>query len=153
MQGTSARAAQNRVQEITEITTGLKALAKELGVPIIALSQLSRQVEGRDDKRPQLSDLRESGSIEQDADIVLFIYREDYYLKAVEPDFPLPEETEKQAKYEAWKEKYDPVAGRAELHVAKQRHGATGKVKLKFESRITRFSDHADAEYLPEIRG
>src|SRR6476659_6755504 len=115
-------AGDNRVQEISEISRGLKQLAKELDVPVIGLSQLSRAVEQREDKRPQLSDLRESGSIEQDADIVLFIYREDYYLKAVEPDYPMPDELDKLAKYEAWKEKYDPVAGRAEVIVAKQRH-------------------------------
>jgi len=143
---------QNRVQEISEISRGLKQLAKELDVPVIGLSQLSRAVEQREDKRPQLSDLRESGSIEQDADIVLFIYREDYYLKAVEPDFPLPEEVEKQAKYEAWKEKYDPVAGRAEIIVAKQRHGSTGIVGVRFDGRTTKFSDAADEGYLPELR-
>ena len=144
-------AGDNRVQEISEISRGLKQLAKELDLPVIGLSQLSRAVEQREDKRPQLSDLRESGSIEQDADIVLFIYREDYYLKAVEPDFPLPEETEKQAKYEAWKEKYDPVAGRAELHVAKQRHGSTGIVRVRFDGRTTKFSDAADEGYLPAM--
>jgi len=143
---------QNRVQEISEISRGLKQLAKELDLPVVGLSQLSRAVEQREDKRPQLSDLRESGSIEQDADIVLFIYREDYYLKAVEPDFPMPDEIEKQAKYEAWKQKYDPVAGRAELIVSKQRHGSTGIVRVRFDGRTTRFSDSADEGYLPEMR-
>jgi len=151
LQGTGRGGHENRVNEISEISRGLKTLAKELNVPVIGLSQLSRAVEQREDKRPQLSDLRESGSIEQDADIVLFIYREDYYLKAVEPDFPLPEETEKQAKYEAWKEKYDPVAGRAELHVAKQRHGSTGIVRVRFDGRTTKFSDAADEGYLPAM--
>jgi replicative DNA helicase len=153
LQGTGRSSNENRVQEISEISRGLKTLAKELDVPVIGLSQLSRQVEQREDKRPQLSDLRESGSIEQDADIVLFIYREDYYLKAVEPDFPLPEEVDKQAKYEAWKEKYDPVAGRAEIIVAKQRHGSTGIVRVRFDGRTTKFSDSADEGYLPEARG
>ena len=153
LQGTGRNGAENRVQEISEISRGLKQLAKELDVPVVGLSQLSRQVENREDKRPQLSDLRESGSIEQDADIVLFIYREDYYLKAVEPDFPMPDELDKQAKYEAWKEKYDPVAGRAELIVAKQRHGSTGIVRVRFDGRTTKFSDAADDSYLPESRG
>jgi len=152
LQGTGRNNNDNRVNEISEISRGLKTLAKELDVPVVGLSQLSRAVEQREDKRPQLSDLRESGSIEQDADIVLFIYREDYYLKAVEPDFPLPEEVEKQAKYEAWKEKYDPVAGRAEIIVAKQRHGSTGIVRVRFDGRTTKFSDAADEGYLPEMR-
>ena len=152
LQGTGRSGNDNRVQEISEISRGLKQLAKELELPVLALSQLSRAVEQREDKRPQLSDLRESGSIEQDADIVLFIYREDYYLKAVEPDFPLPEETEKQAKYEAWKEKYDPVAGRAELIVAKQRHGSTGIVRVRFDGRTTKFSDAADEGFTAEAR-
>jgi replicative DNA helicase len=143
---------QNRVQEISEISRGLKQLAKELNVPVLGLSQLSRAVEQREDKRPQLSDLRESGSIEQDADIVLFIYREDYYLKAVEPDFPMPDEIDKQAKYQSWKEKYDPVAGRAEIIVAKQRHGSTGIVRVRFDGRTTKFSDAADEGYLPDVR-
>ena len=154
LQGTGrAGANENRVQEISEISRGLKTLAKELDVPVVGLSQLSRAVEQREDKRPQLSDLRESGSIEQDADIVLFIYREDYYLKAVEPDFPLPEEIDKQAKYQAWKEKFDPVAGKAEIIVSKQRHGSTGIVRVRFDGRTTKFSDSADEGYLPELRG
>jgi replicative DNA helicase len=152
LQGTGKGGSENRVQEISEISRGLKQLAKELDLPVIGLSQLSRAVEQREDKRPQLSDLRESGSIEQDADIVLFIFREDYYLKAVEPDFPLPDELDKQAKYEAWKQKYDPVAGRAEIIVAKQRHGSTGIVRVRFDGRTTKFSDAADEEFLPTMR-
>jgi replicative DNA helicase len=143
MTGTSARAQQNRVQEITEITTGLKALAKELGCPIIALSQLSRQVESRDDKRPQLSDLRESGSIEQDADVVLFVYREEYYLKNKEPK-PGTEE------YIKWEADMNETRGKAEVIVAKQRHGPTGTVSLGFQGEFTRFADLAEDSHLPE---
>ena len=109
------------MQEVTEITTGLKALAKELNVPILALSQLSRQVESRDDKRPQLSDLRESGSIEQDADVVLFVFREEYYLKNKEPR-PGTEEHFK------WQAEMEQVHGKAEVIIGKQRHGPTGTV-------------------------
>lgn len=152
LQGTGKNGSENRVQEISEISRGLKQLAKELDVPVIGLSQLSRAVEQREDKRPQLSDLRESGSIEQDADIVLFIYREDYYLKAVEPDYPMPNELEKQSKYEEWKAKFDSAAGKAEVIVAKQRHGSTGIVRVRFDGRITKFSDAADEGYLPEMR-
>src|SRR5215210_3512088 len=153
LQVTGRNGNENRVQEISEISRGLKQLAKELHVPVIGLSQLSRAVEQREDKRPQLSDLRESGSIEQDADIVLFIYREDYYLKAVEPDFPMPGDSpEIFSAFEEWRAKYDQVAGLAELIVAKQRHGATGKERLRFDSRFTKFSDAADDAYLPEIR-
>jgi replicative DNA helicase len=143
---------QNRVQEISEISRGLKTLAKELNVPVMALSQLSRQVESREDKRPQLSDLRESGSIEQDADIVCFVYREDYYLAAKEPR-ENAESGKGQEAYEEWQRQMNEVYGQAELIVAKQRHGATGKVKLRFDARITRFSDLADTSYLPEPRG
>ncbi|MBO0346164.1 replicative DNA helicase [Roseibium limicola] len=142
LSGTS-KTAGNRVQEVTEITTGLKALAKELNVPILALSQLSRQVENREDKRPQLSDLRESGSIEQDADVVMFIYREEYYLSKSEPEEGTPE-------YEVWRDKVDRVKGRAEIIVAKQRHGPTGTANLHFEGQYTRFSDLAEDDYLPE---
>ncbi|TCD14292.1 replicative DNA helicase [Oricola cellulosilytica] len=143
MTGSSARASQNRVQEITEITTGLKALGKELNVPIIALSQLSRQVESRDDKRPQLSDLRESGSIEQDADVVLFVYREEYYLKNKEPK-PGTEE------YIQWETDLAEVTGKAEVIIAKQRHGPTGTVPLAFQAEFTRFADLAFDDRLPE---
>ena len=153
LQGTGRNGAENRVQEISEISRGLKQLAKEIDVPVIALSQLSRQVEQREDKRPQLSDLRESGSIEQDADSVLFIYREDYYLKAVEPDMPTPNETEKLAKYDEWNAKYAAAAGKAEVIVAKQRHGSTGIVRVRFDGRTTKFSDAADEGYMPEMRG
>ena len=137
---------ENRVQEISEISRGLKQLAKELHVPVLALSQLSRAVEQREDKRPQLSDLRESGSIEQDADIVLFVYREDYYLAARQPADDHPD-------FPEWKENMERAYGRAEVIVAKQRHGSTGKVRLKFDSRITKFSDVADERYLPEMSG
>jgi replicative DNA helicase len=139
-------AGDNRVQEISEISRGLKQLAKELDVPVMALSQLSRAVEQREDKRPQLSDLRESGSIEQDADIVIFIYREDYYLAAKQPADDHPD-------FAAWQEEMARNYGKAEIIVAKQRHGSTGKVRVKFDSRITRFSDAVDEGYLPEMRG
>jgi replicative DNA helicase len=156
LQGTGRSSNENRVQEISEISRGLKALAKELDLPVVGLSQLSRAVEQREEKRPQLSDLRESGSIEQDADIVLFIYREDYYLKGVEVEMPTPEEAaanlERVAKYEDWKDKYEQVAGRAEIIVAKQRHGSTGVVRVRFDGRTTKFSDAADEGYLPELR-
>ena len=132
----------NRVQELTEITTGLKALAKELGVPILALSQLSRQVESRDDKRPQLSDLRESGSIEQDADVVMFVYREEYYLKNREPR-PGTEEHVK------WIADMERSHGRAEIIIGKQRHGPTGTVELAFEAEMTRFSNLAREDQMP----
>ena len=140
MTGSSKRANENRVQEITEITTGLKALAKELNVPVIALSQLSRQVESREDKRPQLSDLRESGSIEQDADVVLFVYREEYYLKNREPK-PGTEE------YIKWEGDMNDARGKAEVIIAKQRHGPTGTVKLAFQAEFTRFTDLADPSF------
>jgi replicative DNA helicase len=144
LQGTG-RANDNRVNEISEISRGLKTLAKELSVPVIALSQLSRAVEQRDDKRPQLSDLRESGSIEQDADMVWFVYREDYYIAAKEPKQPVDGDDAKvHETHAAWQAEMERVYGLAELIVAKQRHGATGKVRLRFESRITRFSDLAD---------
>jgi replicative DNA helicase len=133
---------ENRVQELTEITTGLKALAKELAVPIVALSQLSRQVESRDDKRPQLSDLRESGSIEQDADVVIFVYREEYYLRNREPR----EGTEEHI---TWQNEMERVHGRAEAIIGKQRHGPTGTVVLSFEAEVTRFSNLADEDKLP----
>jgi replicative DNA helicase len=142
LSGSGRRAAEGRVQEVTEITTGLKALAKELAVPIIALSQLSRQVESRDDKRPQLSDLRESGSIEQDADVVIFVFREEYYLKNREPR-PGTEEFFK------WQSEMDLVHGKAEVIIGKQRHGPTGTVKLAFEANVTRFADLDEEHNLP----
>jgi replicative DNA helicase len=143
LSGSSKKASENRVQELTEITTTLKALAKELEVPIVALSQLSRQVESRDDKHPQLSDLRESGSIEQDADVVLFVYREEYYLKNKEPKEGTPEHL-------AWQGEMEKVHGRAEVIIGKQRHGPTGTVQLQFEANLTRFSNLARDDYLPE---
>jgi len=144
LQGSTKRSSENRVQEITEITTKLKALAKELNVPILALSQLSRQVESRDDKRPQLSDLRESGSIEQDADVVMFVYREEYYHQMRKP---LESNREKFAE---WLAEADKVHGRAEVIIGKQRHGPTGTVELQFEGAITKFSSLAREDHLPE---
>jgi replicative DNA helicase len=132
----SSKRNDNRVQEVTEITTGLKALAKELAVPIIALSQLSRQVEQREDKRPQLSDLRESGSIEQDADVVMFVYREEYYVERLKPQ-------EGTAEFNEWQQKMMAVSGRAEVIIGKQRHGPVGTVELAFESHLTRFGNLA----------
>ena len=153
LQGSGKGSNDNRVQEISEISRGLKQLAKELDVPVLALSQLSRAVEQREDKRPQLSDLRESGSIEQDADIVMFIYREDYYVASREPKRPMDGDDAKIFEaYEQWQRDMERVYGTAELLVAKQRHGATGKVKMKFDSRITKFSDLADDSFLPELR-
>ena len=147
MQG-SGRSQDNRVNEISEISRGLKTLAKELQVPVIALSQLSRAVEQREDKRPMLSDLRESGSIEQDADMVWFIFREDYYVASREPKMPAGDGDMKgHEAHAAWQAEMEQVYGLAELIVAKQRHGATGKVRLRFEPKITRFSDLAEGEY------
>jgi replicative DNA helicase len=142
LQGSGKRS-DNRVQEVTEITTSLKALAKELNIPVIALSQLSRQVENRDDKRPQLSDLRESGSIEQDADVVMFVFREEYYLENKEPKAGT-------AEHEKWRTEMDLAHGKAEVIIAKQRHGPTGNVRLQFEGQFTRFSDLVEDNHLPE---
>jgi replicative DNA helicase len=141
--GSARKAAEGRVQEVSEITVGLKALAKELNVPIIALSQLSRQVENRDDKRPQLADLRESGSIEQDADVVLFIFREEYYMQRKEPRPGTPEHL-------TWQDDMNRVTGIAEVIIGKQRHGPTGIVELQFESTLTRFQNLARGDFVPE---
>ena len=145
--GSSKRSSEGRVQEVSEITVGLKALAKELNVPILALSQLSRQVENRDDKRPQLSDLRESGSIEQDADVVMFVFREEYYVSRREPALTKVEEHQK------WQDEMNQVHGLAEVVIGKQRHGPTGTIRLQFQAEITRFGDLADDRRLPERHG
>jgi len=131
---------ENRVQELTQITMSLKALAKDLNVPVIALSQLSRQVEQREDKRPQLSDLRESGSIEQDADVVMFVFREEYYLERMEPDTGGGSDQARE-KWSEWREKMDRLTGTAEVIIGKQRHGPIGKVLLAFDARVTRFGN------------
>jgi len=143
LQGSTRSAMENRVQEVTEITTSLKALAKELNVPILALSQLSRQVENRDDKRPQLSDLRESGSIEQDADVVLFVFREEYYLSNKEPRPGTDEHTK-------WQVEMASVHGKAEIIIGKQRHGPTGTVNVQFDAAVTRFDNLARDDQMPE---
>ena len=143
LSGSTRRAMEGRVQEVTEITTGLKALAKELHVPILALSQLSRQVESRDDKRPQLSDLREFGSIEQDADVVMFVYRDEYYLRNKEP-------REGSEEWFKWDTDLKAAENRAEIIIGKQRHGPTGTVKLSFEPQYTRFGNLAREDRLPE---
>jgi len=132
MRATNTR--DGRVQEISEITQGLKAIAKELSIPVVALSQLSRAVEQRDDKKPQLSDLRESGSIEQDADVVMFVYREGYYLERKEPRPATVEHAE-------WQAKMNDVSNLAEIIIGKQRHGPTGNVMLEFEAMFTKFKD------------
>jgi replicative DNA helicase len=143
----SGRSTDNRVNEISEISRGLKTLAKELSLPVIALSQLSRAVESREDKRPQLSDLRESGSIEQDADMVWFIMREEYYHNALRPDVPTetssPDAIEK---YKIWERRHEEVVNKASLIIAKQRHGSTGSVQMRFQAEITKFSDLAPEE-------
>jgi replicative DNA helicase len=139
----SGRRFENRVQEISDVTKGLKALAKELSVPVMALSQLSRGVDNRDDKRPVLSDLRESGSIEQDADVVMFVFREEYYLQSREPEAGTSE-------YDDWVKKLERVHNRAEIMVEKHRHGPTNKVELFFDARFTRFSNLAgEGDHLP----
>ena len=126
---------ESRVQEVSEITQGLKAIAKELNIPVVALSQLSRQVESREDKRPQLSDLRESGSIEQDADVVMFVYRDEYYKEREKPG---DHELDKMAQ---WQSIMEQVHGKAEVIIGKQRHGPIGSVELSFEGRFTRFGN------------
>jgi replicative DNA helicase len=133
---------ENRVLEISQITQGLKAIAKELAVPVLALSQLSRAVESREDKRPQLSDLRESGTIEQDADMVMFIYRDEYYLQQKEPKIvAFDNDAKYQDAMEKWKSDMSSAYNKAELILAKQRHGPTGNVDLFFEGEFTRFAD------------
>ncbi|NBC34241.1 MAG: replicative DNA helicase [Alphaproteobacteria bacterium] len=136
MQPSGVQRSDNRVQEVSEITRGLKMVAKDLDVPVLALSQLSRQVEQREDKRPQLSDLRESGSIEQDADVVMFVFRDAYYVEKRQPKPGTPEHV-------AWQTEMDSVHNLAEVIVAKQRHGPTGKVDLHFDGLYTRFSNIA----------
>ncbi len=139
---------ENRVQEVSEITRGLKALAKELDIPVLALSQLSRAVEQREDKRPQLADLRESGSIEQDADVVMFIFREQYYLERSHPS-QRPDESEEKylQREEKWKERCEKAHNKAEVNIAKQRHGPIGTINLLFEATLTRFDNLEQAAY------
>ncbi|MFC3050962.1 replicative DNA helicase [Kordiimonas pumila] len=139
-----AGGSENRVQEISEITRGLKGLAKELHIPVIALSQLSRTVESRENKRPMLSDLRESGSIEQDADMVMFVFREEYYKEKDQPS------ESDQVKHAEWQAQMSALYGKAELIIGKQRHGPVGTIQLAFEKEFTRFSDLADEDHLPE---
>ena len=139
----SSSRSESRVLEISEITQGLKALAKELDVPVLALSQLSRQVEQRDDKRPQLSDLRESGAIEQDADLVMFIFREEYYHERKKPQ-------EMTTEHDEWQKRMDEVQGIAEVIIGKHRHGPTGSVRLLFNGEVTKFADLAQNNRLPE---
>ena len=142
---------ENRVQEISNISRSLKAMAKELDVPVLALSQLSRAVEQREDKRPNLSDLRESGSIEQDADVVLFVYRDEYYLAKKEPERESHESEEKfNLRYDLYRERLEKAHNKAEVIIGKQRHGPTGLIELHFEKSLTKFSDLTDAAHIPE---
>ena len=142
LQGVPGKRNDNRVQEIGEISRGLKTLAKELDVPVLGLSQLSRQVENREDKRPQLSDLRESGSIEQDADVVMFIFREEYYLEKAEP---IQRPDEKRSNFderaESWQQRMEDVQNTASIIIAKQRHGPVGTIDVYFNGALTRFAD------------
>ncbi|MFZ0019738.1 MAG: DnaB-like helicase C-terminal domain-containing protein, partial [Acetobacteraceae bacterium] len=132
----------NRVQEMAQLSQGLKAIAKELAVPVLALSQLSRAVENREDKRPQLADLRESGTIEQDADVVMFIYRDEYYLEQRMPKLAAFDNEDKfQSALDEWHRQMDRVHNQADLIIAKQRHGPTGTIQLFFEAEFTRFAD------------
>jgi replicative DNA helicase len=153
MRSANPKGSENRVQEISEITRGLKAVAKELEVPVLALSQLSRAVENREDKRPQLADLRESGSIEQDADVVMFVYREQYYHERAEPKQRTDESTDSFMKrMEDWKARGERVHNIADVIIAKQRHGPVGTIELQFEGTLTRFSDLVRDENLPDHR-
>ncbi len=151
LQPTKGSRNENRVQEISEITRGLKTLAKELHVPVLALSQLSRAVEQREDKRPQLADLRESGSIEQDADVVMFIYREEYYHQRAVPTQRPDEPGDKfNDRMERWQQRAEDVHNKAEVIIGKQRHGPTGTVSLFFDGNFTKFGDLAEGSHLPE---
>ena len=141
IKGTTKRSGENRVQEVSEVTQGLKAIAKELNIPVVALSQLSRLVEQRDDKKPQLSDLRDSGSIEQDADVVMFLYREEYYELRKQP-------AEGTAKHVEWQQKMNSISNIADILVSKQRNGPIGNIKLFFESEKGKFKDYT-AKYNP----
>ncbi|HRK70216.1 MAG TPA: replicative DNA helicase [Micropepsaceae bacterium] len=143
LEGSGGKRYDNRVQEVTDITKSLKALAKELNVPVVALSQLNRGVDARDDKRPNLSDLRESGSIEQDADVVMFVYREEYYLQTKAPSDD-PKELAK------WQEKMERVHGTGEVLIEKHRHGPGGTVKLAFQAELTRFDNLVEDKDRPE---
>ena len=150
IQGTKVSEAQGRVQEVSSITRGLKSLAKELDVPILALSQLSRAVEQREDKRPILADLRESGSIEQDADVVMFVYREEYYLDKSEPTQRDNENQESfNERFLRWQDRRNLAEGKAEIIISKQRHGPTGIIQVQFEAKYTRFMDLVQDDRLP----
>ncbi|MGE0256118.1 MAG: replicative DNA helicase [Alphaproteobacteria bacterium] len=141
LQGSTDRRAENRVQEVSEITRSLKSVAKELNVPVLALSQLSRAVEQRDDKRPQLADLRESGSIEQDADVVMFLYREEYYLRQAQDQREHESPDKYQERLRRHEERLEACRNKATVIIAKQRHGPVGEVELQFTGEFTRFSD------------
>ena len=148
MSGSSNSRNDGRVQERSEITRGLKAIAKELNIPIIALSQLSRQVEQREDKRPQLADLRESGTLEQDSHVVMLIFRESYYLERMEP-IKRPDENEDKynERHQRWRELCEGSYNTAEIIIAKQRHGPIGTIKTHFDPNFTRFHDLSTTEY------
>ena len=142
---------ENRVQEISDITRGLKALAKELNIPVLALSQLSRAVEAREDKRPMLADLRELGSIEQDFDVVMFIFREEYYLSRGQPLRRADETDDKyNDRYERWQSRFNEVYGQGEVIIAKQRHGPIGTIKLHFDAETTKFDNFMGPDYVPD---
>ncbi len=143
------RTLENRVQEISDITRGLKALAKELDVPVLALSQLSRAVEQREDKRPMLADLRESGSIEQDADVVMFIYRQEYYDGREPTKRPGEDDIKYNERYDKWHEDLQNIHGLAEIIVAKQRHGPIGSINLYFDAETTKFDNLSRSDHLP----
>jgi replicative DNA helicase len=151
MRSLSRRASENRVQELSEYSAGLKVLAKELDIPVLALCQLSRAVEQRDNKRPQLSDLRESGSLEQDADVAMFVYREEYYLARAEPTKRDNERDDAfNDRYERWKERCEQTYGLAEIIIGKNRSGPVGIVRVQFDGEMMQFGNYIGPEYLPE---